>query len=198
VSPDGLLAELKIPPEAVRRAYKQWLAVWAVADVAVFTGVGAEWRRWPLAFAAAGVGVIVLAALATAAVRYRRLSVRLTADGIEIDGVLRRRQIAWVDVSWAGWLVIPQVAAYGRDILCPVFRTSVTPLPVVVWVPQESIARCSHEPAVTTMQRFERGYAALGVPYMGRIPRIWPYLYSWLAAMCVTVVAIALYLLVHS
>jgi hypothetical protein len=198
VSADGLLAELEIPPEAVSSAYKQWLTIGTVADVAALAGAGVEWRRWPFAVVAATVGIALLLLLVTTAVRFGRLAIRLTSDGVEIDGVLRRRRIAWADVSGAGWLVIPQVAAYGRDMLFPVFTTTVTPLPVVIWVGRETLARASGEQSEATLRRFERGYARLGVRYVGRCPGMSPYLYSWLAAGCVSLAGIALYLLAHA
>jgi hypothetical protein len=181
---------LTIDLSVLKRGYRFALSVELIVGV-VLVIAGLDRCKWPLGI---GVGIVggLLSSLAVVGfLRSASVECAFTDDGIVFRGPWSRRSdFKWADIEYAGWLVYPQVALYGRDVLVPMFKPLGKRWPLVVPVSHATIAQASGADPRDVLRGFESDCLRRGVDFKQRIPDISPYLYSWSAAALMSGVVI--------
>lgn len=81
-------------------------------------------------------------------------------------------------MEYVGWLIIPQVAFYGRDIHIPIIRTHGNWLPIVLPTTRSGMAGRLGVTVSQLDRQIEYAANFRAVVFRGRVPTISPYLYS--------------------
>jgi hypothetical protein len=117
----------------------------------------------------------------------RRARLSLNDDGIRLNGIIRRLDVAWSDVEYIGWFVWPSLAPGARAIAFFVFKQRTRNVPYVVWIAREQLARASGLEGTAVDARLQALARVAGVEFRPRVPGMNPSLYT---VMCAGTVAV--------